>query len=285
MSKIFWLASYPKSGNTWFRAFLTNLRRDTDTPASINVLDGANSSSRRLFDETTGAESSDLTPSEVERLFPSVFEHIAARAEEPLFFKIHHAYTFGANGRPLIPGSATRGAVYLLRNPLDVAVSYAHHRGEDIETIIDGMRDEEEALAHSPDRLYPVLRQSLLSWNSHVLSWMEHTAFPVHLMRYEDMSHAPLRTFSGAARFLGLSDDPQRIQKALRFSSFGELQKQEQAAGFAGKSSGSPSFFRTGAVGSWRQVLTEPQARRLVHDHRGVMQQFGYLTPDGDPVY
>ena len=104
-------------------------------------------------------------------------------------------------------------------------------------------------------------------------------------MRYEDMSLAPLQTFRGAARFLGLPDDSRRIEKALRFSSFDELQNQEEAGGFTGKSSGAPSFFRAGEVGSWRQVLTEPQARRLVHDHRGVMQQFGYLTPGGDPVY
>ena len=35
------IVSYPKSGNTWFRAFLTNLRLNGDTPASINELDGA----------------------------------------------------------------------------------------------------------------------------------------------------------------------------------------------------------------------------------------------------
>ena len=63
---IIWLASYPKSGNTWFRVFLTNLLSDSDTPANINDLTETSiSSSRKLFDDYTGLSSADLTFEEI----------------------------------------------------------------------------------------------------------------------------------------------------------------------------------------------------------------------------
>ncbi len=285
MSKIIWLASYPKSGNTWFRAFLSNLRQNSDTPASINALDGATANSRDLFDNVAGIESSDLTPLETERLLPDVFERIAARSEETLFFKIHDAYTHTCDGRPLIPDRATQGAIYFLRNPLDIATSFAHHSGRDIDSTIDRMANEKEAFADDPDSLHLQLRQSLLSWSSHVLSWMEGPGFPVHLMRYEDMAQTPLKTFAAAARFAGLPDDPAHIKKALQFSAFEELQRQEQTHGFTGKASRAPSFFRKGQVGSWRTSLSEAQVNRILSDHGKVMNRFAYLNTGGIPVF
>ena len=38
MGKILWLASYPRSGNTWLRAFLHNLFRNSAEPYDINRL-------------------------------------------------------------------------------------------------------------------------------------------------------------------------------------------------------------------------------------------------------
>ena len=231
MSNIIWLASYPKSGNTWLRVFLTNLKMNTDTPASINALDTGAAASRLLFDETAGLESSDLTPAEVDNILPAVLEDIARRAKHSLFFKTHDAYIFGSDGRPCIPNSATQCAIYLVRNPLDLAVSYAHHTGREIDGTITSMADEEAGFAQRPDRLHMRLRQPLLSWHSHVLSWLERPAFPVHVMRYEDMVKAPQITFTEAVRFIGLSDDPTQVQKAVQFSSFDELQRQEQSEG------------------------------------------------------
>ena len=71
---IYWLASYPKSGNTWMRLFLHNLREGGERPADINriALDDI-ASSRRWLDEVLGFDTSELTHREVERLRPSVY--------------------------------------------------------------------------------------------------------------------------------------------------------------------------------------------------------------------
>ncbi|NJK96875.1 MAG: sulfotransferase domain-containing protein, partial [Bacteroidales bacterium] len=123
--KIIWLASYPKSGNTWFRAFLANLLHPGDKPADINELEGGPiASSRALFDEATGLSSSDLTPAEIENLRPFVYRYIARNSTEIIFHKIHDAYTLTSEGVALVPAEATRCAIYFVRNPLDVAVFF-----------------------------------------------------------------------------------------------------------------------------------------------------------------
>jgi aryl sulfotransferase len=286
MMSIIWLASYPKSGNTWFRVFLTNLLRDADAPASINELESTPiASSRGVFDNNMGFEASDLTAEEIDRLRPELYVHLAENAREPLFMKIHDAYTDVADSIPLIPHQATGGALYFVRNPLDVAVSFAHHSGTDYDASISRMADEDFAFCRQRDRLHIQLRQKLLSWSGHVLSWVDRTPFPVCVLRYEDMKSQSLETFENAVHFAGLAYTREQIQKALEFSSFDVVRQLEEAEGFREKSPSSSRFFRKGKIGSWREELSDKQAQQIVHDHEEVMHRFGYLDESGEIVY
>jgi hypothetical protein len=110
MGNIYWLASYPKSGNTWMRILLTNYLRNADQPADINSLDGGPiASARQVFDDRVGLEASDLTQDEIERYRPFVYEQMSEQASEPLFLKVHDAFTFTRFGYPLISKTATAG--------------------------------------------------------------------------------------------------------------------------------------------------------------------------------
>ena len=172
MGNIYWLASYPKSGNTWMRILLTNYFRNADRPADINSLDGGPiASARQVFDDHVGIEASDLTQDEIERYRPFVYELMSAQATEPLFLKVHDAYTYTPYGYPLISKVATAGVIYLLRNPLDVAVSFAHHANSSVERMVGKMGEADYAFVDNPHRLHNQLRQRLLTWSGHVSSW------------------------------------------------------------------------------------------------------------------
>lgn len=278
MKGIVWLASYPKSGNTWFRVFLANLLRDSDKPVGINNLEIIRRvSARDIFDSNVGIESSDLTADEIDLIRPDLHRYLADNTAEPLFMKIHDAYTCVAVNTPLIPTEATLGSLYFIRNPLDVAVSFAYHSSWDYMTSIENMANDSFAFNDKPNRLYTQLREKLLSWSGHVVSWMDRTPFPVCLIRYEDMKTKPLETFTKAVQFAGLPHTPAQIQKALEFSTFEILQKQEESEGFREKNPASSRFFRKGQVGSWREELTKEQVARIVADHATVMRRFGYL--------
>jgi len=287
MKGIVWLASYPKSGNTWFRTFLSNFLSDREEPADINALGGGPiASARGPFDEALGYDSGELTFDEIDALRPEVYGQIAREATETLYCKVHDAYTFLPDGRALIPPAATAGALYFVRNPLDVAVSFAHHSAaESVDRLIAAMGEEQnsfcEVSASEPNQL----RQKLLSWSSHVLSWVDAPGIRVQVMRYEDMKRAPEETFGRAVRFLGLPEDRGRLEKAIAFSRFDELRAQEQRVGFREKVPRAKSFFRKGEVGSWRETLTPEQVQRVVATHAVVMRRFGYLDARDQPVF
>ena len=285
MTPIIWLASYPKSGNTWFRTFLANLRAEDEDPADINELrTGTIASARAPFDIHTGLEASDLTPEEIDAMRPGVYRRMAETAERTGHHKVHDAYTLNGDGEPLFPTDATAGAVYLMRNPLDVAPSYAHHSGRDVDWAVGVMGDRGHNMSDGPRRLRPQFRQILGSWSDHVVSWVDDAPFPVEVIRYEDMHFDAPATFARAARFLGERTDAAAIDKAIEFSSFEELRAQEAEHGFAEKAPRSASFFRQGTTGSWRESLTVEQAAAIITDHHAVMERFGYLV-NGDPTF
>lgn len=286
---IIWFSSYPKSGNTWFRAFYTNLIRNLDKPVGVNQFEPRLlAGSRNLFDQYTGVESSDLSEDEIERLRPRVFEIISrelGKEGTPVYMKIHDAYTRTSSGEWLVSPNATRAVLYFIRNPLDVVVSFAHHNSCSIDKMIEKMGDENYSLNFKPNRIGNQLKQKLTTWSQHVTGWVDQLGDRLHIMRYEDMVRDTLNTFTNAVNFAGLPNDPQRIQKALRFSDIRELQRQEQQFGFKEKSQVAESFFRQGKSGSWREVLTSTQVERIIRDHGAVMKRFGYLSEKGEPLF
>ncbi len=283
MKWIYWLASYPKSGNTWLRVFLTNYLQNSGEPADINQLEGGPiASSRPLFDEWAGVEASDLTPLSVEKLRPYVYQSLTDQTSEPLFIKIHDAITLTAEGIPLVPAEATQGAVYLVRNPLDVVVSFADHSGCTLDKTIHNMGDQDFQFASKDESLNLQLPQRLLTWSGHIHSWIDQNEFPVLVVRYEDLLSDPTARFREIILFCGLSLDEERLGRAVTFSSFEVLKGQELAKGFKERTRHSQAFFRQGRAGGWREVLTSEQVTQVIRDHGPMMERFGYLSAGGE---
>jgi hypothetical protein len=282
MSKLFWLASYPKSGNTWLRTLLTNYLRDEDEPADINNLMSAGAFDTETMDEYLGIESSELNEEQIFLYRPLVYQAMAEDNTEPLFLKVHDAYLKNSQHLPIFPEKATGGVFYLIRNPLEVAVSYAHHRNTSLDKTIASMNDDKHILGGWKGNSGQ-LPQKLLSWSNHVRSWINQPARPIHIIRYEDMLADAITEFSKVVRFAGLEYDEERIARAVEFSSFENLRKQEQKNGFAEKQPSAKSFFRKGKADSWRESLSREQTERIISDHREMMKKFGYLDcPDKD---
>ena len=278
MSGIIWLASYPKSGNTWFRIFLANLLSNSATAVDINTqLDTANFASREHFDRAIGWESSELTVAQVASLRLRAQEVLAV--ERPgSAEKTHDAFTEASENKPLFSKSATQCALYFVRNPLDIAVSFSHHSASEIDSTIAFMNNPD---ARSfAERNQWQLPQFLRDWSGHVTSWLDAPDFPVLAVRYEDMLDRPEETFARACRFAGWPDEPSRIRRALHHSRFEAVQQQEKEKGFS-EASPNQVFFREGRFGVWRNCLSRSQVEALVRCHTEVMRRFGYLNANG----
>src|SRR5205085_10837715 len=104
-------------------------------------------SNRFLLDDTLGIDSADLSPEQEIDLRPRAYEIWAAEAERSLYCKVHDAYHPTPAGESLFPASATRGAVYVVRDPRAVAVSFAYHMGRPIEAAIARMLDPDASFS------------------------------------------------------------------------------------------------------------------------------------------
>jgi aryl sulfotransferase len=272
---IWWLASYPKSGNTWLRAVLATLV--AGHAADINDLGflGTISSNRFGFDDALGISSGDLSLEQETNLRPRAYELWAVEAVRPLYCKAHDAYHLTPAGEPLFPAAATLGAVYVVRDPRAVAVSFAHHGEWSIDEAIARMNDPGSTFAASTERLRPQLHQCLRRWSEHVESWLA-APFPVQIVRYEDMHRDAPAEFARIAEFLRLPCDSGQIAAAVEAARFSRLQARERDVGFVERPHRAAAFFREGSVDGWRQVLTTEQAARIVGAHGTVMRKLGY---------
>ena len=274
---IVWLASYPRSGNTWLRALLTNYFGGED-PASINALIGDSAFvPREVFDEELGLSSSDLTPKEILRHRALLHELLAADLPRPTFVKVHDACLRTAGGALLFPPAATRGAVCVVRNPLDVAVSLADFWNWPVARGVAELNRPAAALSQPVGGIHEVLPQRLLTWSGHVASWIEQRELPVHIVRYEDLLADTGGAFEAVLRFAGLEPEPRRLARAVEHARFDRLRAQEERSGFHEKPSTARFFFRAGRAGAWREALSQEQVRTLVDAHAPLMERFGYL--------
>lgn len=278
--KIIWLASYPKSGNTWFRAFLTALMNEGELNINDMKTDGI-FSSRHIFNHLTGLDSTCLYDEEIRMLQPRVFTRLAAiHTKEQLFIKIHDAYSHNTLGQPIVPAEGTRCVIYIIRNPLDIAPSLANHSSRSIDKTIEALNNEGNVLAPQKNNLnvQQQLQQFIRSWSGHVVSWVYACPLPVCVVRYEDMLLDPHTAFDKALRFAGLHFTAAALDRAIRESSFDNLKKQESVRPFRETLSPGKLFFRSGRMQNWKNELTEEQANSIIACHGNIMERFGYLV-------
>ncbi len=273
MGKIIWLASYPKSGNTWARAFLHNLLRNPDSAYDINKITDFTTSDSSIdwYQMHDKRPRSVWTAEDVAALRRKVQLSICASRKDDIFVKTHNAMvTF--KGHPMIHLDLTAGAIYIVRNPLDVCISLQHHYGCDLDTAIQVMADPSVGSSTNDKIVYEVHK----NWSIHVDSWTSQPWPGLHVMRYEDMLRHPVRSFSGLAHFLGLKPPRQRLERAIELSSFNSLRTQEESSGFREKSPFADKFFREGKAGQWRELLSDAQIEKVVAVHKEQMERFGY---------
>jgi hypothetical protein len=197
---------------------------------------------------------------------------IADEYDGLVFVKTHNGLVMD-HGRSIINFAVTSGAIYIVRNPLDVAISLSHHLGKNIDEAIAAMATWDATTPVNDERVYEIWG----SWSQNVESWTRKPHHAIYVMRYEDMLSDSQKIFGGLARHLLLDATPSQIDLAIERSSFAKLRDQEEKTGFGEKSDKAARFFREGRSGQWKENLTPTQVDRIVKDHREQMARFGYL--------
>ncbi len=277
---LIWLASYPKSGNTWLRLLLANLLSDSLDATDINQIDLPQRCviGRYAFEEITLIDSSLLRQEEVDVMRPAIVNAISAETDGDIYVKLHDAYRMLPDGKPLLGMGHARAALYVVRDPRDVVISFAFHNGTSIDRAITLMNDSNGTISRNSKRCTPQVPQLMHDWSRHVEGWIDQRDVPVHVIRYEDLHASPIDTLQEAANFLGLTIPQERVAHAVRCTQFSSLQRKEQDSGFRERIKVSTApFFRSGRTGSWREELSIAQQQRITEAHHRVMTRFNYL--------
>lgn len=258
---IIWIASYPKSGNTWARFLVCNL----------------------VFGpQESAAALSHLAP-DIHELGDS-FEF----PREPLFLKTHFPYH---NELPLAAHSAA--AIYLVRDPGDVMLSNFHYakRSGALPADVALSNYVERYLTQGGDGRW--MQRGIGRWDDHVRSWLAvKQPFPLLMLRYEDLVVDASHGARQICAFLGLNRSPTEIEQAVAGASFKRMREIEEAdirarqVGIFYKQYLQPPinaglrFMRSGRPGEAGEVLPAAQQRAVRTVFGGVMQELGY----GDAV-
>lgn len=277
MGFIYWIASYPKSGNTWTRAVLTSLITGGlrgDLSRLGQIIPDENSGS--FYAPYLGKPIEQATNAELAQVRPQAHRAMANKAQNFLLLKTHSMVAVH-HGTPTITPDVTAGAIYLLRNPLDVAVSYSDFRERDVDETIALMNRPGRELARPRFGGYEMSG----SWTQNVASWTKpHDR--IVTARYEDLLDAPEEQFRRIVRFLKMDVTDEQIAKAVEESSFDKLKAAEEGAGFKERPPMTKAFFRSGRAGEWRERLTEAQVSAVVSANEVQMKRFGYWLDEFD---
>jgi hypothetical protein len=276
MGGLVWVASYPRSGNTWTRTFLHSLLNVIERRETLDLNQLGESStwdiSETWYRPFLKKAPNQASMEEVAAVRPMAQRRIADSVNGLVFVKTHAALV-KERGTPTIDMSRTAGAVYIVRNPLDVVLSYAQHMNIPIETAVGVLNAPRFETPNGPHSVYEFYG----SWSQHVVSWTRRPHHAVFVIRYEDLIADPQANFANMARHLRIEASQEQIEKAAQMSAFERLTAIEAETGFREKPEQSKRFFRKGTAGQWRDGLARPLVDRIVACHGETMSRFGYV--------
>ena len=273
--KLVWLASYPKSGNTWLRIFLANYLLD-NAMGGMHVFDkmkqlNLNDSSRKQIEELAERPLDELELGEVFKAREAYLLRLADQ-EKSTLIKTHQANAKFL-GSAIIPPELTLCAIYVVRNPLDIVSSFADFMGMTVDDAAVRLNRNGYSMTLT-ERQTP---QFLGTWSMHVRSWFASSDFPVQVLRYEDMLENPEQNFGSVIEAIRAPYDKNRLIRAIEASSFDKLVEQEDKAGFQERSEYQQRFFRSGKKDTWQERLPGPIVDKIREDHGEVMKFLKYL--------
>lgn len=274
-AKIVWLASFPKSGNTWLRCFI-----DAYFLGEVDINDVVCSLPDDLAARCAVGDGSNAAefPVDIQMLtrpmamLRLVREYNRNHSPVPLFVKTHNTHVI-ANGVEMMPHSLTKATIYLVRDPRDVVVSFAKHMGyTDMDVAIEHFLNKHRTLNDSAGNK---MNDFISSWPMAVQSFANADSHNVRIWRYEDMKASPVKCFAEMLAHAGVSVDLDRVKKAADMVEQSKLQKQEKDKGFGESSAYAKHQFFQGS-GGWKGKLTPSQLHRIEKACSSMMKRFNY---------
>jgi hypothetical protein len=279
---IIWLASYPKSGNTWLRSLLASYYFSKDGSFDFKLLDNIDQfPSTQFFRDKKDTFSA---PEDTSNLWLSEQEKIT-QDNKIRFLKTHNALC-KINSNSFTNEKNTLAGIYIIRDPRNIVTSLANHYQVDVNKAFDFMKDEKKALIEKVNERYLGF-VPILSWALHQESWIKCTKFPILTIRYEDLQLETFQTFIKVIKFINKLSNLENLinetkaKKSIISCEFEKLKKLENKNGFSEamvdkKTKKKISFFNLGRKNDYKRLLQTNLIDEMSSLYNQQIKKFNY---------
>ncbi len=285
---IIWLASYPKSGNTWLRFFIIALLLKENNEVSLKHLEGIKQFPTNYHLRDFNISKHDLgNLNKISKYWNAAQKRINSD-NKIRFFKTHNALC-KVDNNIFTNEKNTLGTIHIVRDPRNVLSSvnnHFHHKSfeESKEFILDERKGIFNKSKIEQNNIY-TLPQVIGSWKSHYNSW-KLIKKNYLLIKYEDLIEKPELEFQKIANYLEpllkVRFTNENIAKAIELSSFDRLKKIEEKEGFFesvtnAETGKKETFFNMGPKNDWKKILNENITKEINKKFELEMRELGYL--------
>ena len=282
---IIWLASYPKSGNTWVRLFLNSLFFSSDGKLDINNVKIGQFPERRYFNNLID------NLDDIKKISQNwiIAQNIINLDKKIKFFKTHHAFC-NINNNFFTDVNNTKAVIYIVRDPRNVITSLLnHYEKENYNQALDFILDENRVIGKSKFKKVSYKQSEIItligSWKNNYNSWKN---FPknFYLIKYEDLIENPLLEFNKLTDFLTdllkIKFDKVKINNSVNSCDFKELKSIEKNYGYdesitSEKTGKKLNFFNLGPDNDWKKILDNGIRLEIEKNFNKEMKELGYI--------
>lgn len=280
---IIWLASYPKSGNTWVRSIISSLlfSKDGNVKDFRHLKNIDQYPTKKYFN---GLVQNFDDGVEIQKNWISS-QKIINKDKKIKFFKTHHLYCkYGENA--FTDAVNTLDVIHIVRDPRDLIHSLKHHWSlSDDDEAMNKLFDEQNAtgikIEDDKDYSFPVM---ISSWKNHYNSWKKIKKNYL-LVKYEDLIDNPriqiMLIIKYLQKFIKFEINDEKIQNIIKTTSFDNFKNLEKRGLFEesnlNQSGQFKTFFNQGPYKNWKQSLDQNISYKIENNFLDEMKELNYF--------
>ena len=277
---IIWIASYPKSGNTWIRSIITSILYDKEGKFDFELIKKIDQfetlQNFNFLKKKNINHFNQLNKMNIVSQYWLEAQKQLIDKNRILFFKTHSA-NYSYDNLFFANNETTRGCIYIIRDPRDIVISYSKFLGISVEEMTKIITLKENKIYGATKKIGVFLTR----WDYHVASWIRIDK-PKLILRYEDMLSNPRQLIMHIAKYLTedlnmkININEEKIKNIIHTTSFSKLKDDEEKLGFF-ESSKNSLFFRSGKKNQWQDILTKKQQLFIEESFKKYMTMYEYI--------
>ncbi len=276
---IIWIASYPKSGNTWVRSIISSYFFTDTGDFDFNLLKNIS-----LYPGPKYFKNKINKPGEVSLFWESSQKNIVSK-EKQIFLKTHNAL-IALNNRLFTSEKTSLGAIYIVRDPRNILSSLKNHYDfKDYNEAFEFMKNKKKYIWDIRKNNDYSGFQFLGSWQEHYKSWIKNQKFKTLLVKYEDLERDCYSTSLKLIQYILLLKgkeskvDEKKLFRSIESTKFDVLKKKENDFGFDESikvNDINKSFFFLGPENKWQKKLPNDILKKIENEFQEDLKYFNY---------